>query len=110
MKTYVGLAQSNNMVRDFIRNTFCPEVLISEKEFKGYCDKAVDPEEEEFVNVAGHDSKFLPMNRVNAKLEPGDQLVWAQFIGTRRNEDGSLADGQEEYVFCSAYVCPRGSF
>lgn len=115
MTIYIGLAQSLNMINNLRENTFDKEVEITKAEFLTYCKKATSTDEN-VINVAGHDNNpfGLPQalnedgTRYSAKLHLGDELIWAQFVGARRNEDGSVVDeNDEEYMFFKTKVVVR---
>lgn len=111
----VALAQSLNMVEDVREFTFSQEKIIKEEKYLDSCQKAMDPQCPTYVNGAGHNNNPFGLEqalnpdgtRRTIKLGLGDKLRWAQFVGSRRNEDGSLASDEEEYIFFEAEVIRR---
>lgn len=118
-KTFVGLAMSLNMIEDLRNNTFSQEEEINEEEFKLWVEWALNPKLEDVENCAGHDKNKwgLPQAfdideegqkvRKTVKMGLGDELIWAQFVGKRRNEDGTPVDDDEEFLFFRTEVIQR---
>ena len=107
-KIYVGLAKSDNMIRNLKVLRFAPDELITENEFKIMVARAMDDNEKDVVNCAGHDGCGLTQNRITVQMNIGDRIVWAQHIGDRRKEDGT--GEADEWLYLTAIVEGRPGF
>lgn len=99
---FVGLAKSDNMIKNLRVMRFSQDELITKDEFEIMVEKAMDETEESVINCAGHDGCGLVQNRITVQMGMGDRIVWAQHIGARRDEDGT--GEADEWLYLTAIV------